>query len=127
MVDERGYVAQVVKRANNNQCRVHVLHDESRAYGFVAISLSDFNTRPAIVLEYLFVSQDQRGVRHEDLGDLTAGEYLLQYCIQQARTINHSIPISYFTLESAHDRLTQWYLEKDFEQAGTTDWMFISI
>jgi len=126
-IDERGYVGQIVRRANNDQCRIHVLLDDVRYYGFAAISLSEFNRKPAIVLEYLFASHDQRGIRHEDLGDLTAGEYLLQYCLEQARVINDLIPISYFTLEPADDRLIQYYLDKDFELVANTGWMFLSI
>lgn len=127
VVDERGFVAQSVRRANNDQCRVHVLFDDKRYYGFAAISLSTFNKRPSIILEYLFASHDQRGLRHEDLGDLTVGEYLLQYCLEQARVMNNFIPISYFTLEPADCQLVQYYLEKDFELVHKTGWMFISI
>jgi len=127
MDDERGYVTQAVKRANNDQCRVHVLLDDDRWYGFAAISVSEFNHKPSIVLDYLFSSHGQRGVQSQDLGDLTVGEYLLQYSLGQARAISDLIPISYFTLEPANDQLRQYYLDKDFELVESTGWMFISI
>jgi len=56
--DERGYVAQVINRARNNHCRIHVLFDDEAEtfYGFLALSLDVVNNKPALVLEYLFAS-----------------------------------------------------------------------
>ncbi|MEI6205921.1 MAG: hypothetical protein WCP20_03980 [Desulfuromonadales bacterium] len=129
--NERQYVMKLVKLAQKDKVRIHILSDSAgNSYGLVALSFSSFDKdfkRTSIVIDYIFTSLQYRGRHFAELGEMTIFEHLLGITYQSAITIKKTIPIRFIALQPASDRLAEYYMRIDFKPFGNTDWMFLSI
>src|SRR5450631_1507220 len=84
--NEQNYVRQVFGLAQNKNASVHVLQNENKPCGFLALAVKPYNDVPSIYIEYLFTSAQFRGLVYEDLGDppRRISQYLLGHAIQTA-------------------------------------------
>ena len=128
---ERQYVVKLVKFAQRDRVRIHVLVDSAgNSYGFLALSFSSFDKdskRTSIVIDYIFTSLDYRGKSYTNLGNMSVFEHLLGVTYQAAITIKKTVPVRFIALQPASDRLAAYYERADFKPFGNTDWMFLSI
>ena len=128
---ERQYVVKTAKLAARQKTRIHLLSDTSgNDYGFVALSISSFDrsyNRPSIVIDYIFTSQQYRGLMFPELDNTTVFEYLLEFALQSALSIQEIAPLRFIALQPANDRLAAYYQKKDFKPVNNSDWMFLSI
>lgn len=128
---ERQYVVKTAKLAAREKTRIHLLSDTSgNDYGFVALSISSFYqsyNRPSIVIDYIFTSKQYRGCTFPEFGNTTVFEYLLEFTLQSAVSLQEIVPLRFIALQPANDRLTAYYQKKDFKPLNNSDWMFLSI
>jgi GNAT superfamily N-acetyltransferase len=124
--DERDQAVNAVKRAKANQCRIYVLKNNAENFGFIAVSLSTVgaDVLPMLVLDYMLVSLQYRGMVYSELGGLKIVEYLVSQVIQLADDITRIVPVRYIGLEPANDRLSKFYQRLGFNKLDRTDWLF---
>lgn len=124
--NEENFCSQLIKRAANNQVRLHILADPSvlRIIGFIAISASELINSPCITIDYLLTSPTHRGIVFKELGGMKASEYLLEYVINLATQVNADIPFRYLALQPAHDKLLPLYHSLGFTPPRQ-DWLAV--
>lgn len=127
--DEREQVVKSVKRAKENQCRIHVLSDKHECYGFTAISITTIGKYkiPVLILEYLFVSLQYRGQDFDLLDGLKVADWLIAETLQLADQITASVPLRYVGLEPATDRLSVLYQQHGFHKIDSTQWLYAAV
>jgi len=123
--DERNYVRQVFKFAQNKAARIHVLKDDDAPCGFVALSIDTFNNVPSINIAYLFTSAQYRKRTYTELGEppKRISEYLIGRALLMAVDISKKVPLRYVALQLAADRHEALYRQYGFERAAGTNWM----
>lgn len=128
---ERQYVIKMAKLASKERTRIHLLSDTSgNDYGFVALSFSSFDrsfNRSSIVIDYIFTSNQFRGLKFPSMNGVKVFENLLDFTFQSALSIQKIIPLRFIALQPAHDRLASYYQQMDFRPVENSDWMFLSI
>jgi hypothetical protein len=55
--DERNFVDQIFGLGRKKQAGIHLLKNGNDPYGFIALSIKDFNEVPSVKIEYLFTSR----------------------------------------------------------------------
>jgi len=125
--DERNYVAQMAKMANNEQVKIFLLQDGAIKYGFVALSINILGGKPCIVIKYIFASLPYRGKALADLGGLKLGDYFLGYVVNIAEMFSSYVSLRYIALQPASDALAAYYKRKSFVSLDPPDWMFLRI
>jgi hypothetical protein len=121
-------VVAVAKKAGKDQTRMHCLLDEhSRHYGFIALSITISVKKPCLVIDYLFVSQQYRGICYPELGDQSVADLLIASAYTIASEANKNFPIRYIALVPANDRLEAYYTDLDFCKLDSTDFMYLRL
>ena len=126
---EQNYSSQLLKRAANNQVRLHVLAApaEQSIIGFIAISASELKKSPCVTIDYLLTASSYRGISFEELGGMKTSTYLLNYAINLVSQVNVDIPFRYIALQPAHEKLLPLYHSLDFAPLDKTGWLFLKI
>ncbi len=123
--DERDFVAQVATLAKRDRHRIHLLADDSgKDYGFVALSVSETDNKPSLVIDFLFTSLPYRGTILPEL-NMKISDYLIGYSIQVATRLSETVPIRYIALQPATVELLAFYNRRGFKKLDSTDWMFL--
>jgi hypothetical protein len=124
---ERQHVRQTANLARRNQTRIHLLVDADHTpHGFIALSVSHLLDQPCVVVDYLFVSKQHRGVAYLGLGGKIS-EHLIDFAIMTASEINDKVPIRYIALLPGHVGLVSFYGIWGFTSLDKTGWMFLKI
>lgn len=123
---DRDRVVAIAKQARKNQSRIHLLvDDEGTQYGFIALSIAVLDEKPSLVIDYLFISEQFRGLLFKSLNGLTLGKFLLAYAIDLAETSNRNFPLEYIALEPANARLEKYYSEVGYRKLDGSNFMFL--
>ncbi len=123
--DERNYVVQTVKLAAKDRTRIHLLADDAvNSYGFVALTLAVSDNKPSLVIDYLFTSQQYRGVSFPELGGKIS-DYLIGFTIQVASMLRQPVPLRFIALQAATQELESFYHKRAFMKLDATHWMFL--
>ncbi|ANA41740.1 hypothetical protein A2G06_16490 (plasmid) [Geobacter anodireducens] len=118
-------MVQTVKLAAKDRTRIHLLGDDAgNSYGFVALSLSSFENKPSLVIDYLFTSQQYRGIPFPDIGGKIA-DFLIGYSIQTASMLKVTVPLRFIALQAANAELEEFYTRRGFHKIDSTHWMFL--
>ena len=125
--DERNLVRQLFRQASNKQVHIHILKKANIPYGFVALSIKEYNEVPSLRIDYLFVSsQYRRQGPLSDLGEsppLRISEFLLGRAIQIAINISSKVPLRYIHLQAVDDWLQKFYERNGFSLDNKEGWM----
>jgi len=128
---ERQYVVKTAKFSTRQKTRIHLLSDTSgNDYGFVALSISSFDqsyNRPSIVIDYIFTSHQYRGRKFPELDNTTVFEYLFEFTLRSALSLQEIVPLRFIALQPAHDRLAAYYQRIGFSFIDTSGWMFMKL
>lgn len=124
---ERDLVAQVFGYVRKKQARIHLLQNGDDPYGFVALSIQEFNRLPAVKIEYLFTSDPYRSLRYNELGDspLSVAGHLMGHAISMANSASTMFSIRNMFLQLADERLDPYYTNYGFSRLTGTDLMFL--
>ena len=108
---------------------VHVLYIDEKPIGFVALSAYAINKKPAILVDYLFVSKEYRGKSLAILEEQKASEYLMFYVFRVALDTRKKIGVYYLALYPDRDSesLINFYQSLGFEILKKTKWMVATI
>jgi hypothetical protein len=127
--DERNFVDQIFGLGRKKQARIHLLKNGNDSYGFIALSMKDFNKVPSVKIEYLFTSRPYRGIQYPDLGDqaqpIRVSEYLLGQAIWMANAATSMFSARNLFLQLIDDHLEPLYCDNGFTRIIGTDWMFL--
>ena len=126
---ELNYCSQLIKRAASNQVRLHILANSTnkQIIAFIAISASELKSSPCVTIDYLLTAPPYRGTCFEELGNMKASEYLIDYAINLATQVNADIPFRYLALQPAHDKLLPLYNSLGFVPLDKTGWLFFKV
>lgn len=129
--DERQYVVKTAKLSARKKTLIHLLSDTSgNNYGFLALSISSFDrsyNRPSIVIDYIFTSKQYRSRKFPELDNTTVFEYLLEFALRSAASLQEIVPLRFIALQPAHDRLATYYQKIGFSFIDTSGWMFLKL
>lgn len=121
-------VVEIAKEAKNNQTRIHRLIDDQGAhYGFIALSIDVSDEKPCLVIDYLFVSQQYRGISYQELGNKTIAGLLIGYACEIATEADKNYPIRFIALVPANEKLTNYYNNLEFLKLDSTDFMYLKL
>jgi len=121
-------VVAIAKKAGNDQTRIHrVIDDENAHYGFMALSIIVSDKKPCLVIDYLFVSLQYRGVRYPELDNRTIAGLLITKTFRIATEANKNYPIRYIALVPANARLQAYYSALEFRKLDSTDFMYLKL
>lgn len=121
-------VVALVKNARNDQTRIHRLVDgQGKHYGFVALSIAVSENKPCLVINYLFVSQQYRGIRYPELEMQRLAEIMIGYASKIATDANIHFPIRYLALVPANVKLVTYYSALEFCKLDSTNFMYLKL
>jgi uncharacterized membrane protein YfhO len=121
-------VVAVAKRAGNDLSRIHrLVDDQNTHYGFVALSIAVSDKKLCLVIDYLFVSQQYRGIRYPELDNKTIAGLLIGYAYQIATEADKNYPVRYMALVPANDKLETYYAALGFCKLDSTDFMYLKL
>lgn len=118
-------VKRAAKLATNNHARLHVLSINGIDQGFVTVGIHQHKNQKQFHLHviYLFVSNQFRNIKIDELEGLLASEYMIGNVISQALEISAFLPISSIVLETASDKLYPLYESLGFSRLpDMIDW-----
>ena len=121
-------VVALAKKARKDQTRIHrLIDDDGTHYGFIALSIALSENKPCIVIDYLFVSQQYRGIRYRELENQTIANILIAYAYQLATEANKNYPVRFIALVPANDKLEAYYAALAFSKLDATDFMYLKL
>jgi hypothetical protein len=121
-------VVAFVKNARNDQTRIHRLIDgQGNHYGFIALSIAVSENKPCVVINYLFVSRQYRGIRYPELEGQRVAEIMIGYASKIATDANIHFPIRYLALVPANLKLKTYYSALEFFKLDSTNFMCLRL
>ena len=121
-------VVHIARRAKKDQTRIHRLTDDKGShYGFIALAISVSDHKPCVVIDYLFVSKQYRGIRYPEFENRKIAEILIGYAWEIATDANRNYPVRYLALEPANDKLGAYYTALAFCKLDSTNFMYLRL
>lgn len=125
--EKKSYFDEIVKQAEKNQTKLHLLQLDNKDIGFVALSAQCSDQKGSkkkyLNIDYLFVDDQYRKESIEALQQ-KASEYLIDIVIRIALEIKNFVPIAYIAAEPAHKDLESLYTNKQFIKLENTKHIF---
>ena len=124
---EEQYIKQMIKAHNRQETKIYLLQEltENKVYGFIALSATELNKKPALLIDYLFTAVNYRKIVFVDLNNKKVSNYLLEFSLDIALQVRKLIAIKYILLEIADDKLKTFYQQAGFQTLPSqNDWMF---
>lgn len=121
-------VVHIAKRAQREQTRIHrLIDDRGSHYGFIALAIAVSDNKPCIVIDYLFVSQQYRGIRYSEFENRKIADILIGYAWEIATEANRNFPVRYLALVPANDKLEAYYTNLEFCKLDSTNFMYLRL
>jgi len=124
---EKLFIEDICKRVQKRGTVLYLLRDEDETFGFIALSVSSIDTFPSLQVDYIFVSEQYRGVCLEALDNSKTSTYLMEFAIEIAKEIQDKVGLRYLVLLPDNDRLQDVYKEMGFQVLPKQEWMFIKL
>lgn len=124
---EEQYIKQMVNTHNHGETKIYLLQEvtENKIYGFIALSATKLDKKPALLIDYLFTVVNYRKMVFVDLNNKKVSDYLLEFGLDMALQVRKLIAIKYILLEIADDKLKTFYQQVGFQTLHSKkDWMF---
>lgn len=125
--ENKNYFNEIVKQAEKNQTKLHLLQIDDKEIGFVALSAQCSDQKGSrkkyLNIDYLFVDDQYRKESVEALQQKVS-EYLIDIVIRIALEIKSFVPIAYIAAEPAHKDLEPLYTSKQFIKLENTKNIF---
>jgi len=125
--ENKTYFDEIIKQAQKNQTKLHLLELDDKNIGFIALSMQCSNQKKSkkkyLNIDYLFVDDQYRKESVEALQQ-KASEYLIDIVIRIALEIKNFVPIAYIAAEPAHKDLEPLYTSKQFIKLESTKHIF---
>jgi hypothetical protein len=123
---ENLFIKDICKRVEKSKTVLYVLEIKDEVIGFISLSATSIEDQPSMQIDYIFVSENYRGVPLEILDNLKPFKYLIEMAINLAKKLRLEIGLRYLALSPDNDELKEKYKKVDF-QSLNKDWMYFKI
>ena len=124
---EESFIKDIKQQISKCKSVAHVLKDDTKIYGLIVFSIGDFNKKPSLQIDYLFVNRLFRGQILENLDETKTSHYLVEYAISVAKKIYDDTGLRYITLLPDDAKLQKIYEELEFKKLGGDEWMYMKL
>lgn len=115
--ENKSYFDEIIKQAQKNHTKIHLLELDDQNIGFVSLSIQCSTQKKSKIkylnIDYVFVDEQYRKNTME-LFQQKVSEYLIDIVIRIALEIKNFVPIAYIAAEPAHNDLESLYTSKQF-------------
>ena len=124
---ETVFIKDICNRVLKASTVIYTLQNQGKTLGFIALSVSSIDSFPSLQVDYLFVSNQYRGLVLEELEETKTSIYLIEFAIEIAKEIQEKVGLRYLVLLPDDERLQKVYKDIGFEKFPKKDWMFFKL
>jgi hypothetical protein len=111
---ERELLLNLLKDCNNKKNTIYVLEIDKIKVGLIGITFERVMDSPVLSIDYLFIAKDYRKKFFEELGNMMAFEFLLNFVVEEiVPKIQEYVMIRYLALypDMQNEKLANYYLD----------------
>jgi hypothetical protein len=111
---ERELLLNLLKDCNNKKNTIYVLEIDKIKVGLIGITFERVMDSPVLSIDYLFIAKDYRKKFFEELGNMMASEFLLNFVVEEiVPKIQEYVMIRYLALypDMQNEKLANYYLD----------------